>query len=102
MSLDSVVVRPDAAWLVRFQLTAGPIADFRSPVDASREGPFWYVKAQFGNASILKCRRAVFNVKGNDYRIVAALAYHTGLVFIKFVGTHAEYDRIAADTVERG
>lgn len=66
----------------------------------------WYtpadVKAQFDHASILKSRRAVFNIKGNDYRLVAALAYHTGLVFIKVVGTHAEYDRINAEMVEKG
>jgi mRNA interferase HigB len=43
----------------------------------------------------------VFNIKGNDYRLVTALAYNTGLVFIKFVGTHAEYDRINAETVEK-
>jgi mRNA interferase HigB len=58
------------------------------------------IKAQFGNASILKGRRVVFNIKGNAYRLVAALAYNTGLVFIKFVGTHPEYDRIDAETVE--
>ena len=58
------------------------------------------IKAQFGNASILKSRRAVFNVKGNDYRIVTAVAYRLGVVYIKFVGTHAEYDRIDANTVE--
>jgi mRNA interferase HigB len=58
-------------------------------------------RAQFGNASILKGRRVVFNIKGNNYRLVAALAYHTGLVFVKFVGTHAEYDCIDAETVER-
>lgn len=58
------------------------------------------IKAQFANASILKSRRAVFNVKGNDYRIVAAVAYKLGVVYIKFVGTHAEYDRIDANTVE--
>ncbi len=66
-------------------------AQWRSPAD---------VKAQFGSASILKGRRVIFNIKGNDYRLVAALAYHTGLVFVKFVGTHAEYDRIDAETVE--
>ena len=64
----------------------------------------WYtpadIKAQYGNASILKGRRVVFNIKGNTYRVVAAVAYNTGLVFIKFVGSHAEYDRIDAETVE--
>jgi mRNA interferase HigB len=49
----------------------------------------------------VKGRRVVFNIKGNDYRLVAALAYNTGVVFIKFVGTHAEYDSIDAETVER-
>jgi mRNA interferase HigB len=42
----------------------------------------------------------VFNIKGNDYRLVAALAYNTGVLFIKCIGTHAEYDRIDAETVE--
>jgi mRNA interferase HigB len=58
------------------------------------------IKAQFGNASILRSRRVVFNVKGNDYRIVVAVAYKLGVVYIKFVGSHAEYDRIDANTVE--
>jgi mRNA interferase HigB len=58
------------------------------------------VKAQFRNASILGGRRVVFNIKGNDYRLVAALAYNTGVLFIEFIGTHAEYDRIDAETVE--
>ena len=48
----------------------------------------------------LKGQRVVFNIKGNEYRLVAALAYNTGVVFVKFIGTHAEYDRIDAETVE--
>ncbi|MGS0756415.1 type II toxin-antitoxin system HigB family toxin [Roseateles sp. GG27B] len=58
------------------------------------------LKTQYGNASILKNRRVVFNIKGNDYRLVAALAYNVGLVFVKFVGTHKAYDAIDAETVE--
>ena len=58
------------------------------------------IKAQYAHASILKGRRVVFNIKGNDYRLVAAVAYNTGLVFVKFVGTHAQYDRIDAESVE--
>jgi mRNA interferase HigB len=58
------------------------------------------IKAQYGNASILKNRRVVFNIKGNDYRLVVALAYNTGVVFVKFVGTHKAYDEIDAQTVE--
>lgn len=58
------------------------------------------IKAQYRNASILKNRRVVFNVKGNDYRLVVALAYNTGVVFVKFIGTHKAYDAIDAETVE--
>lgn len=58
------------------------------------------VKATFASASILKGSRVVFNIKGNDYRIVAAIAYRLGVVYIKFVGTHAEYNRVDANTVE--
>lgn len=58
------------------------------------------IKAQYAHASILKSRRVVFNIKGNDYRLVASVAYRTGFVFVKFVGTHAEYDAIDADTIE--
>lgn len=53
-----------------------------------------------GNVSILKNGRVVFDVKGNDYRIVAAINYENGWVFIKFIGTHSEYDRIDANTID--
>ena len=42
----------------------------------------------------------VFNIKGNDYRLVTAVAYRFSAVYVKFIGTHAEYDRIGANTVE--
>jgi len=58
------------------------------------------IKAQFGSASILKNRRVVFNIKGNDYRLVVAVAYRYQSVYIKFVGTHAQYDAIDVLTVE--
>lgn len=58
------------------------------------------IKAQYRSASILKSRRVVFNIKGNDYRIVTAVAYRYGAVYIKFVGTHRQYNAIDADTVE--
>lgn len=58
------------------------------------------VKRQYRHASILKGQRVVFNIKGNEYRLVAALAYNTGVVFVKFIGTPAEYDHVDAQTVE--
>lgn len=58
------------------------------------------IKEQYRNASILKNRRVVFNIKGNDYRLVVAVSYKLQLVFVKFVGTHKAYDAIDAETVE--
>ncbi|WP_200929300.1 type II toxin-antitoxin system HigB family toxin [Pseudomonas monteilii] len=58
------------------------------------------IKAQYRSASILKGRRVVFNIKGNDYRLVVAIAYRFGAIYIKFVGTHKQYDKIDANTVE--
>ena len=58
------------------------------------------VKAQYGSASFLKDRRVVFNIKGNDYRLIVAIAYQYRAVYVKFIGTHSEYDDIDAETVE--
>ena len=58
------------------------------------------IKAQYGHASILKNRRVVFNIKGNDYRLVVALSYKLQVVYVKFIGTHKQYDLIDAETVD--
>ncbi len=57
------------------------------------------VKATYGNASIIANNRVVFNIKGNDYRLITEIDYAFKLVFIIWVGTHAEYDKIDAATV---
>lgn len=58
------------------------------------------IKEMYRSASILKNRRVVFNIKGNCYRIIVAIAYQRGWIFIKFIGTHEQYDEINAETVE--
>jgi len=65
-------------------------ANWRTPED---------IKSSYPKASILKSSRVVFNIKGNDYRLVAAVQYRAGVLAIRFFGTHAEYDRIDAETV---
>ncbi|HNT54202.1 MAG TPA: type II toxin-antitoxin system HigB family toxin [Anaerolineaceae bacterium] len=57
------------------------------------------IKAVYQNASFLANNRVVFNIKGNHYRIVVVVVYQHGIVHIRFVGTHAEYDKIDADTI---
>jgi mRNA interferase HigB len=58
------------------------------------------IKARYASASFVGKNRVVFNIKGNDYRLVVAIAYRFQAVYIKFVGTHAQYDKIDAATVE--
>ena len=65
-------------------------AQWRNPED---------VKTSYPKASILKASWVVFNIKGNDYRLVAVLRYRAGVLAIRFFGTHGEYDRIFGDRV---
>jgi mRNA interferase HigB len=57
------------------------------------------IKDVYSNASFLANNRIVFNIKGNHYRIVIVVQYQFRLVYIRFVGTHAEYDRINAEEI---
>jgi mRNA interferase HigB len=60
------------------------------------------VKRSYGNASIVGEGRVVFNIKGNDYRLVVAVNYRRQTVFIKWLGTHRQYDEIDVGTVKYG
>lgn len=58
------------------------------------------IRDHYSTASFVGRNRVVFNIKGNKYRLIVAVAYTFQAVYIKFLGTHAEYDRIDAATVE--
>ena len=57
------------------------------------------LKAKYGSASIISSKRVVFNIKGNDYRLIVDIENQLNIVFVVWFGTHAEYDRIDAKTV---
>ncbi len=57
------------------------------------------VKADFGNASILKDGRVVFNIAGNKYRLVVWVNYVYRVVYIRFIGTHKQYDKIDVQSI---
>jgi mRNA interferase HigB len=57
------------------------------------------IRAVYASASVLANNRVVFNIRGNHYRLVIQIHYNTQIVFIRFVGTHREYDRIDAGSI---
>ncbi|WP_282677631.1 type II toxin-antitoxin system HigB family toxin, partial [Serratia marcescens] len=78
--------QPLKAWLDEVRK-----ASWQSPME---------IKEMYRSASILKNSRVVFNIKGNDYRLVTSIFYAAGWVYIKFIGTHKDYDKIDANSVE--
>ena len=68
-------------------------AEWRSTAD---------VKALYASASVVSSDRIVFNIKGNDYRLVAAVDFEKSIVWIKWIGTHQDYDQINVKEVEHG
>jgi mRNA interferase HigB len=57
------------------------------------------LKLEFPSASVLRNGRVVFNIKGNNYRLVVRINYSYQLVWIRFVGSHQEYDKIDANSI---
>lgn len=81
---------PDAEQALRAWYADVKRADWRMPAD---------VKRTYRSVSIVANNRLVFNVKGNKYRLVVAVQYEYGIVYVRFVGTHEEYDRVDVTTV---
>lgn len=65
-------------------------ADWKTPND---------IKEQYRNASIVGNNRVVFNIAGNKYRLVVRIDYSAGIIFIRFIGTHADYDKIDVEEI---
>jgi len=60
---------------------------------------FTDIKTRYRSADLLPGNRVIFNLKGNTYRLIVHIHFKTGIVFIRFVGTHAEYDKIDSTTI---
>jgi len=87
---DYWVKHPQAEIPLRAWFADASRAAWKTPAD---------IKAAHRNASFVGSNRVVFNIKGNDYRLVVAAHYNRGMMYIRFVGTHKEYDAIDAGKV---
>ncbi|MDJ0737284.1 MAG: type II toxin-antitoxin system HigB family toxin [Nostocaceae cyanobacterium] len=81
---------PDAEQPLKAWYDEASRAEWNSPTD---------IKSTYRNASIIANNRVVFNIKGNDYRLIVHVRYDIGIIFIRFVGTHSEYDNLDATTI---
>ena len=90
MLRDFWQIHPDSERPLRAWYAAAKRAQWRGPTD---------IKEEHSTASFLGDNRVVFNIKGNSYRLVVIAEYRKGRLFVRFVGTHAEYDRIDATRI---
>lgn len=81
---------PDAELPLRSWYAEASRAEWKTPAD---------IKAAYRSASFVANRRVVFNIKGNDYRLVVAVKYGLGLMYIRFIGTHNQYDKIDVEKI---
>jgi mRNA interferase HigB len=81
---------PDSAGALNAWFAEAKMAQWKMPTD---------IKKHYGSASILKSSRVVFNICGKKYRLVVKIAYPAGIVQIRFIGTHKEYNKIDTEKI---
>jgi mRNA interferase HigB len=81
---------PDAKEALKSWYAEAKAANWQNPAE---------IKVQYRNANILKNSRVVFNICGNKYRLIVKINFPASIVYIRFVGTHKQYDTIDAETV---
>jgi mRNA interferase HigB len=81
---------PDAESALRAWYTETKRATWRGPQD---------IRNAYRTASFVGNNRVVFNIRGNSYRLIVAIKYEFQIVYIRFVGTHGEYDRVKAEEI---
>lgn len=81
---------PDAEQPLKAWFAEASQAQWLSPND---------IKQTYRNASIIANNRVVFNIKGNSYRLIVHIRYDIGILFIRFVGNHQDYDKVDATTI---
>ncbi|MBI9092352.1 MAG: type II toxin-antitoxin system HigB family toxin [Desulfobacterium sp.] len=83
-------IQPDSEQSLRAWHAKTKLADWKTSKD---------IKNDYRNASFVANNRIIFNIKGNKYRLVAAINYEFSIVYIRFVGTHRDYDKIDVTTI---
>jgi len=84
-------LHPDSEKSLRSWFSEAGAAEWKNPAE---------IKAKYRSASILKNNRAVFNICGNKYRLVCSVLFEQRILYVKFLGTHADYDKLDAEVYD--
>ena len=76
-----------------------PLRAWFHEAKVARWKSFSDIKRQYPSADLLPGNRVIFDLRGNHYRLVVKIHYNTGVVFLRFIGTHSDYDRIDPKTI---
>ncbi len=76
-----------------------PLKAWFAEASAANWKSFHDIKKRYRSADVVNGNRVVFDIKGDKYRLVVKIHYNIGTVYIRFIGTHAEYDEINAETI---
>ena len=97
-----VIARKNLAayWLIHPE-TEAPLRAWLATAHAAEWKSMTDIVATYSKASPIDAERCVFNIHGNSYRLIVAVKFAKQLVFVKFIGTHAEYDKVEAATVSK-
>ncbi|HSN05379.1 MAG TPA: type II toxin-antitoxin system HigB family toxin [Nitrospira sp.] len=87
------------AFWARHPKSKGPLEAWHQEVAAAGWASPSAVKARFRSASVMQGSRVVFNIGGNQYRLIVKINYPYRIVYVRFIGTHADYDAINATTI---
>jgi mRNA interferase HigB len=90
LTMGSTIVHAEAEQALRGWIDDVAQPDWQSPTD---------IKSIYANASIIANNRVIFNIKGNKYRLIVHVRYDISIVFIRFIGTHRDYDNVNAATI---
>ena len=85
--------------LSKYKQASEPLKSWVYEVKYSTWNNLNELKSKYRNASIISSKRVVFNIKGNKYRLIVKINYRFGMVWIRFIGTHSQYDQIDATTI---
>jgi mRNA interferase HigB len=94
-----VSVKPLREFWTKHSDAEQPLKAWFREATAANWTSFDQIKARYRTADVIPGNRVIFNIKGNHYRLIVRIHYNTGRLFIRFVGTHAEYNRIDAETI---